>query len=135
MVLVLSREDVFIIKLINQFGIILIIWIVSEYISILFKEILFVPAPILGLIILFLLLKIKLLKLKMIDDVSDFFLRNIAFFFIPIGLSVINYLGILKINFIPILFIGIIITIITMITSIKIIDLMIDIKNGGDTDV
>ena len=46
-------------------------------------------------------------------DKSDFLLANMAFFFIPAGVNVINYLDILKASWLPLLVICLVTTVIT----------------------
>ncbi len=71
------------------------------------------PATVIGLILSFFLLFFKFLKVKDIQKVSDFLLGNMAILFVPAGVNIINYLDILKENFIPLIVICIVSTIIT----------------------
>ena len=47
-----------------------------------------VPGNILGMIILLLLLCLKIVKVDQIKDVSDFFLKRLAFFFLPPSIGI-----------------------------------------------
>lgn len=51
-----------------------------------------VPGNILGMLILLLLLCLKIVKLEQIREISDFFLKRLAFFFLPpaIGLMLVG---------------------------------------------
>lgn len=64
------------------------------YIGDLIHELTGIPIPgnILGMLILLLLLCLKIVKLEQIKEVSDFFLRRLAFFFLPpaIGLMLVG---------------------------------------------
>ena len=82
-------------KIFNQLGIILAIWTVGELISSLFSSIITIPGTIMGMIILFLLLQFKILKEDAIKDVTDFLLNNMAIFFVPAGVSLINSFGLM----------------------------------------
>lgn len=53
-------------------------------------------ASIIGMVLLFLCLVSGLLKIEHIQEKSDFLLSNMAFFFIPAGVSIINYFDVLK---------------------------------------
>ncbi len=90
-------------KIIKQVGIIFSICCISvlieQYLPFAF------PASVIGMILLFLLLLTGLLKIDHIREKSDFLLANMAFFFIPAGVNVINYLDILKANWLPLLLI------------------------------
>lgn len=47
-----------------------------------------IPGNILGMLILLLLLCVKVVKLDRIKEVSDFFLKHIAFFFLPPSIGI-----------------------------------------------
>ena len=54
------------------------------------------PASVIGMILLFALLVFRVLKVEHIREKSDFLLANMAFFFVPAGVSIINYFDVLK---------------------------------------
>ena len=56
------------------------------------------PASVIGMLLLLALLATGLLKIEHIREKSDFLLSNMAFFFIPAGVSIINYFDLLKSN-------------------------------------
>lgn len=98
-------------KIIKQFGIVfLICWIsvlVEHFLPFRF------PASVIGMLLLLLLLLTGILKVAHIREKSDFLLSNMAFFFIPAGVSVINYTDILKNNWFPLVIICTLTTIFT----------------------
>lgn len=71
------------------------------------------PASVIGMILLLICLLSGILKVDHIREKSDFLLSNMAFFFIPAGVNIINYLDILKANWLPLLVICVLTTIIT----------------------
>ena len=83
-------------KVFNQIGILLGVWAAGELVSQFIKNIISIPGSILGMIILFLLLQFKVISEEKIKDVADFLLGNMAFFFVPAGVSIINYFDELK---------------------------------------
>lgn len=85
-------------KIFNQLALILGIWAIGEYISSFIGDIIAIPGSIIGMILLFILLQLKILKLDNIKEVSNFFLDNMAIFFIPAGVSLINSLSIIRNN-------------------------------------
>ncbi|MGL5348391.1 MAG: CidA/LrgA family protein [Peptostreptococcaceae bacterium] len=85
-------------KILNQISIILGLWAVGEYISSFIDNIVVIPGSIIAMILLFILLQLKVIKLESIEEVSDFFLNNMAIFFIPAGVSLINSLDIIADN-------------------------------------
>ena len=75
-------------KIIKQTGIIFTIC----WLSIIIQQILPLPIPasVIGLILLFFCLLSRLLKVEHIQEKSDFLLSNMAFFFIPAGVGMMN---------------------------------------------
>ena len=55
-----------------------------------------VPGNVIGMILLFIGLCTGVIKLHMIDEVSEFFLNHLAFFFIPAGVGLITCMDVLK---------------------------------------
>ena len=81
-------------KIIKQIGIIFSVCWISMVIEKIFPGVF--PASIIGMILLFLCLAAGILKIEHVQEKSDFLLENMAFFFIPAGVSIINYMDILK---------------------------------------
>ena len=81
-------------KIIYQIGIIFTLCWASEIIEGLLPF--SFPASVIGMILLFILLAFRVLKVEHIREKSDFLLSNMAFFFIPAGVSIINYFDVLK---------------------------------------
>lgn len=75
------------------------------------------PASVIGLILLLLAFLTGTLKLKHIREKSNFLLSNMAFFFIPAGVSMINYFSLLKNNVIQLILICFISTILTFVAT------------------
>ena len=69
--------------LLKQFSIILSIYFLGELIQ--KTSGLPIPGNVIGMLILFVGLYTGIIKLKMIDKISDFLLENLAFFFLPAG--------------------------------------------------
>lgn len=98
-------------KIIKQIGIIFTVCWVSQLIELLLPF--DFPASVIGMILLFILLSTKILKIEHIQEKSDFLLSNMAFFFIPAGVSMINYMDILKSNALQLVIICVITTVLT----------------------
>lgn len=60
------------------------------------------PSSILGMLILTLLLKLKIIRLEWVKEISDFLVSNIGFFFVPPGVAIMLYFDIIKAEFWPI---------------------------------
>ena len=71
------------------------------------------PASVIGMVLLLILLLVRALKVDHIREKSDFLLSNMAFFFIPAGVSIINYFDILASNLSPLLVICLVSTLLT----------------------
>lgn len=60
------------------------------------------PSSILGMLLLALLLKLKVIKLEWVKSISEFLVGNIGFFFVPPGVAVMLYFDLIKAEFWPI---------------------------------
>lgn len=60
------------------------------------------PSSILGMLLLTLLLKLKVIRLEWVRSISDFLVTNIGFFFVPPGVAIMLYFDIIKAQFVPI---------------------------------
>lgn len=85
-------------------------------------------APVLGIIILFVLLKLKIIKEDWIKDFCDFILKYMILFFIPMFVGIVNFKNELEQNFLPIILTIIITTTIVMVVVAIFIENMIKIK-------
>lgn len=114
-------------KIIKQFGIIFSICWISVILE---KCIPFpIPATVIGLILLFICLITELLKIEHIKEKSDFLLGNMAFFFVPAAVGIINYFDLLKESLIPLLIITVVSTIITFAATAYSIKLTLKLMN------
>ena len=89
------------------------------------------PASVIGMILLFILLAFRVLKVEHIREKSDFLLSNMAFFFIPAGVSIINYFDVLKGNVGKLLLICFLTTILTFATTAWTIRGVLRLQNRG----
>lgn len=103
-------------KIIKQTGIIFTIC----WLSIIIQQILPLPIPasVIGLILLLFCLLTGFLKVSHIQEKSDFLLSNMAFFFIPAGVGMMNYFDILKKNWFSLLVICVLSTLITFAATV-----------------
>ena len=116
-------------KIFNQLGIILGIFAMGEIISSLFSSVIKIPGAIMGMILLFLLLQFKVIKEEKIKDVADFLLNNMAIFFVPAGVSLINSLGLIGDNILVLVLTSTIATIIVMLDTGMTVEFMINKKS------
>ncbi|MCL7764889.1 CidA/LrgA family protein [Polaribacter sp. Z014] len=62
-----------------------------------------IPSSIIGMLLLTAGLHFKIIKLKWIQEVADFLLDNMVFFFIPPGVAIMCYLDLISKELVPIL--------------------------------
>ncbi|MGL4737172.1 MAG: CidA/LrgA family protein [Cellulosilyticaceae bacterium] len=72
-----------------------------------------IPASVISMMLLLALLLKGILKLEHIEDIGKFLLGNMAFFFVPIGVSIMEHSDLLKATLGPILVICIVTTVLT----------------------
>lgn len=79
------------------------------------------PASVIGMVLLFILLCTKVLRVDHIREKTDFLLGNMAFFFLPAGVSILNYVDVLKSTAVQLVLICVITTVITFgVTALSI---------------
>lgn len=99
-------------KYLRQLAIILVICFLGEVLNRLFN----VPIPgnVIGMVLLLIALLTGIIKLESIENVTDFLLKHLAFFFVPAGIGVISSFDIIKSSLIPMLIVIILSTIIVI---------------------
>jgi holin-like protein len=76
-----------------------------------------IPGNVIGMLILFFGLYTGIIKLDTIGKISDFLLENLAFFFLPAGVSLITSFTLLEGKWISILEISILSTVIILVVT------------------
>lgn len=75
------------------------------------------PSSIIGMLILALLLKLRIIKLRWVEGIANFLVKNLGFFFVPPGVAIMLYLDIIQAELIPIIAASVISTIIVIVTT------------------
>lgn len=118
-------------KILRQIFIILLFYLLGELISLTLATLFagfYFPGSIFGM----LLLMPFLIKKKIsIDEVGGFLSSNMSFFFIPVAVSVLEYINLLQSTFALILVIIIISTIVSFFAIIGVLTLMIRLLEKG----
>lgn len=122
-------------KYLNQLAIILGIWAIGEYISSFINNIIVIPGSIIGMILLFMCLQLKILKIENLKELSNFLLDNMAIFFVPAGVSLISSLDLIKDNIFVLIVTIAISTIIVMYISGIVVEKMIKNKTKENRHV
>lgn len=102
-------------RYLKQFFLILVFTFLGEGLK--FMIPLSVPASIYGLLLLFLALKLGILKLEQVKEAADFLIEIMPVMFIPAAVGLIDSWGILKPIFTPVIVITVVTTVIVMVVS------------------
>lgn len=102
-------------KIIIQIAIIFSICWVSQIVEALIP--IAFPDSVIGMVLLLILLLTRVLRVDHIREKSDFLLSNMAFFFIPAGVSIISYFDILASSLLPFLVVCVVSTVLTFVVT------------------
>lgn len=75
------------------------------------------PSSIIGMLLLTSFLKLGWIKLKWVQGMSDFLVANIGFFFVPPGVALMLYFDLIKAQFWPILVATVVSTLIVLVIT------------------
>ena len=114
-------------KYIREFGIIIVISLIGELLNYLIP--LPIPSSIYGLVIMFLCLHFKIVKIADVKKTAVFLIEIMPLMFIPAAVGLLESWGILAPIWIPIVGITLITTVIVMIVSGKITQFVIRLEN------
>lgn len=104
-----------------------LILLVINFLGIFIQNIFHLPLPgtILGMIILFILLWTKVLKVESIEKVCNFLVLNMIIFFLPPAVELLEYMTLLEKGFFKIIILLIVTTVITMVITGKTVEFCI----------
>lgn len=63
-----------------------------------------VPSSIIGMLLLAVSLKAGIIRERWIDRLADFLVRNLGFFFVPAGVGLMKCMGLIRAQWMPIVF-------------------------------
>ena len=109
-------------KYLRQLMIILIPYIIGVVLQLIFN--LPIPGSVIGLVLLFLGLQVGIVKVEMIEELCDFLLSNMSFFFIPAGVGLMTSFGVLKGKWIPFIIIIVFSTCLVWIVSAFVVKIL-----------
>lgn len=117
-------------KLLNELLIIIAIFVLGELVS----SILPFPLPgsIVGMLILLFSLILGFIKIEQIKNISDFFLSNLSFLFLPVSVGLLGSIEILKESGINILILTFITTAIVIYTTGITVELVLKFQKKGE---
>ncbi|PWU66850.1 MULTISPECIES: CidA/LrgA family protein [Gracilibacillus] len=106
-----------------QISMLFLFYYIGEWIQDLFS--LLIPGSIIGMLLFFLLLQVKAIRVHWIEKGIDLLLKDMPIFFVPVTVGIVEYLDFLNgkgILILPIAFVStLIVTVITAIISQKIL--------------
>lgn len=120
-------------KYLAQLTIILAVSLVSEALGYFIP--LPVPASVYGLVIMFLLLRTKVIKLSQVENVADFFLQIMPFFFVAPTVGLITSFDAIRGNVLWLVLMCFISTVVTIAVTGTVAQLVMKLmKKGGHKD-
>lgn len=75
------------------------------------------PSSIIGMLLLTLLLKLKVIKLEWVRGLTDFLIANLGFFFVPPGVALMLYFDLIRAEILPITLATLLSTVIVLIIT------------------
>lgn len=116
-------------KLLRQFGILLLITFIGEMIKILLP--LPIPASIYGMAILLAALCSGILKLESVEQAGDFLIEIMPVLFVPAAVGLLDAWGTIQSILLPVIVITIVITILVMIVAGRVAQWVIRRQKAG----
>jgi len=116
------------VKYLFQLGLIIAFLHIGNLISGMIKPFITIPGSIIGMLLLLVTLNLKIIKLDHVEEVAQPFLKHMGFFFIPLGVSVIESYVLLKDVALQLVFLLLVSNVLVMGVTAKVVDLMM--KSG-----
>ena len=116
-------------EILRQIGIIFAVCLGGALISSLLP--ISVPANVIGLILLFILLCLHVIKPRHIEKSGNFLLQNMAFFFVPAGVGIMDNYSYVSGSVLPLLLISLITMILTFAVTAYTVMAMIRLQERG----
>ena len=75
------------------------------------------PSSIIGMLILTLLSQVKAIKLRHVEGMANFLVKNLGFFFVPAAVSLMLYFDIIKAQWLPIVMAAAVSTVLVIVVT------------------
>lgn len=102
-------------KLLKEIALVLIIAMMGDILARVVDITL--PGSVIGMLLLLIALSAGMIKIQSLEQISEFLLGNLAFFFIPAGVGLMNVMGTVQADLVKILAVVILSTIFVMVTT------------------
>ena len=119
-------------KIVIQIAIIYAIYQAGNFISSLISNIIVIPGNIIGMVILLVLLITNVLKFSIIEETSNFMLKYMSFFFVPITVGIMESYKLIQDSIVQIIIILFISCILVMYVSCKVTDVLISYREKSN---
>ncbi len=119
-------------KIVLHIGVLYVMYIMGTWVQQVFG--LFIPGSVIGLILLFILLMAGIIKAPWVEDGARFFIKHLALFFIPATVGVINYLDLFSGEGLLLVVIGLVSTLMVMISAGHVSQLLIEHKERSHSN-
>lgn len=116
-----------IVKILIQLFIIYMVLMAGNLLNRIISPIISIPGNILGMILLFILLCVNVVKMPMIEETGNFLLKYMGFFFIPSAVGIMDTFEIIRDDFIKLIIILIISCTVVMFVTCKSTDFFISL--------
>lgn len=113
-----------------QFAIILAICFMGDLLQSYFN--LPIPGNVLGMVLLLFFLLTDIIKLSMIEDVSNFMLKHLSFFFIPAAVGLMTCFSILEGKWTALMFISVVSTFIIAVVTGMSVQILMKRRQSGE---
>lgn len=114
-----------ILKILVQLGIIYAVLVAGNLLNRVISPVMNIPGNILGMMLMFILLCMNIVKMPMIEETGNFLLKYMGFFFIPSAVGIMDTFEIIRDDFIKLIIILIISCIVVMYVTCKSTDFLI----------
>lgn len=116
-------------KILIQIGVIFGLYWISQCIEAVLPFLF--PASVISMLVLLALLLLKVVKVEQIREKVDFVLGNLSFFFVPVLVSVMNYVDIIAENALALIVISMVSTVLTFGVTAWVVQLTCRAMNRG----
>lgn len=123
-------QDRSFIRYLIQFGIILLITLLGDFLYTHMN--LPIPGNVVGMLLLLFFLLSGILKLSMIEEVSNFMLKHLSFFFIPAAVGLITCFSVLEGKWTALVVISIVSTFIIAVVTGMTVQILMRRRQSGD---
>lgn len=76
-----------------------------------------VPSSIIGLLLLTAALQLKIVKLRQVEGVADFLVKNLGFFFVPAGIGVMVHFDLIAQQWMPIVVASVVSIVVVLVVT------------------